>query len=46
MFGRIFRMITGTGCPICGGHLKLISHDCIEGDLVQCIVCGKKFISR
>lgn len=42
MLGRIFRIITGTGCPICGGRVKLISADCVLGDTYKCIVCGRK----
>lgn len=30
-------------CPICGGELKLIDHDCIEGDLYECRCCGHKW---
>ena len=30
-------------CPICGGDLQMISHDCIEGDNYVCTKCGHKW---
>lgn len=42
MLGRIFRIITGTGCPICGGRIKIISHCCVTGDKYICTRCGAK----
>lgn len=30
-------------CPICGGSLTIIEHDCMRGDLVKCNWCGKKW---
>ena len=46
MFGRIFRLMTGTGCPVCGGKVKMIDADCIFGDIYKCTVCGRKFQNR
>lgn len=31
-------------CPVCGGTLKLIDHDCIEGDTCKCTRCGREWI--
>lgn len=46
MFGIIgfIRELFGN-CPICGGHLKCIDHNCIEGDSYVCEKCGHKWHS-
>jgi len=42
IIGRI-RMALGL-CPLCGGELKIIDHDCLEGDTYKCKWCGKQWV--
>ena len=46
MIGLLFRLITNTGCPVCGGKVKMIDHDCVLGDVYVCKSCGRKLQSR
>lgn len=46
MIGRLFRLATGTGCPVCGGKVKMIDHDCVLGDVYVCRSCGRKFQNK
>lgn len=42
IIGRI-RMALGL-CPLCGGNLKIIDHDCLKGDTYKCKWCGKEWV--
>lgn len=46
MIGRLLRLALGTGCPVCGGRVKIIDSDCVLGDTYKCIVCGRKLKSK
>lgn len=37
------RMALGL-CPLCGGDLKVTSHDCLFGDSYKCKLCGKEWV--
>lgn len=30
-------------CPVCGGPLEMIDHDCLLGDTYKCTWCGREW---
>lgn len=40
---REFLRVQFGRCPVCGGHLTLLQHCCVEGDLMKCDRCYRTY---